>query len=121
MHMQPSVPHMSTVHTSIVQKTSHCPKSTRRVPVRGGATGCRSILPLVGHQHSCAGQRVPGLGEEGGLQQTAHLVPVGEGLCGGCGQPHSHPAERQEQGEDDCVFLLVVTVKAAQGRLTRIP
>lgn len=52
-----------------------------------------SIVPLVGHQHGGAGQRVSGLGEEGGLQQTAHLVPVGEGLCGGRGQPNRHPAQ----------------------------
>lgn len=52
----------------------------------------RSVVPLVGHQQRGAGQRVPSLGEEGRLQQTAHLVPVGERLCGRRGQPYRHPA-----------------------------
>lgn len=57
----------------------------------------QSIIPLVGHQHCSAGKCVPSLGEEGWLQQTAHLVPVGERLCRCCGQPYCHPAERMQQ------------------------
>lgn len=56
---------------------------------------CLSIPP-VGHQQRSAGQRIARLGEEGRLQQTAYLVPVGEGLCGRCGQPYCHPGMQKE-------------------------
>ena len=57
----------------------------------------QSIIPLVGNQHCSAGQCVPSLGEEGRLQQAAHLVPVSERLCRCCGQPYCHPVERVQQ------------------------
>lgn len=57
----------------------------------------RSVIPLIGHQQCSAGQCIPSLGEEGRLQQTAHLVPVGERLCGCCGQPYCCPAERAQE------------------------
>lgn len=54
-------------------------------------TGAQNI-PLVCDEQGCSSQRVPSLGKQGRLQQTAHLVPVGQRLCGCRGQPHGGPA-----------------------------
>ena len=45
-------------------------------------------LPSVGHELHPAGHQLALLDEDGLLQQAPHLVPVGEGLRGGRGQPH---------------------------------
>lgn len=58
---------------------------------------CDTLIPLVGHQHRSSRQCIPSLGKERRLQQTADLVPVGQRLCGCCGQPYCHPAHREHE------------------------
>ena len=65
---------------------------TRTKTAVGSLRSCPS--PLVGDEERSAGQRVSSLGEEGRLEQAAHLIPVRERLRGRRGQPHRHPVWR---------------------------
>lgn len=47
-------------------------------------------LPLVGDEQTRPRQRIPRLGEQRGLEEAAHLVPMGQRLRGRRGQPHRH-------------------------------